>query len=72
MKEEVIIGMPSGFELFILILMIFGLFYIPYNLAKKKNLSIGWNIFWTILFGPFWIVVLLLRKKKDISEDIIN
>lgn len=58
--------MPSISELIIIFFMILIIFGPTYYFSKRKNLSLGWNIFWTVLFGPLWWIVLLIRKKKEL------
>ena len=50
-----------------------GSFVAMWNIADKKNLRPQRYILWTILFGPFVVIYLLLKpakklKKKDINE----
>jgi len=56
--------MPEISELLFIFITIIVLFGPTYYLSKKKNLSLGWNMLWTMIFGPLWWIVLLLRKKK--------
>lgn len=51
--------------LLIIVAILFILLYPSYHYAKKKNLSIFWNLFWTLIFGPLWWIVLMIRKKKE-------
>jgi len=56
--------MPGGMEVLVLVGILL-IFCIPsYLLAKNKGLNVGRAIFWTVIFGPFWWIVLLLQKKK--------
>lgn len=48
-----------------IIAVLFILLYPSYHYAKKKNLSIFWSLFWTLIFGPLWWIVLIFRKKRD-------
>jgi len=57
--------MVAPSTILIIFVALFILLYPSYHYSKKKNLSIFWNLFWTLIFGPLWWIVLILRKKKD-------
>jgi len=58
--------MPGTTELFTIFAIIIVFFGPTYYLSKRKNLSLGWNLLWTMIFGPLWWIVLLLRKTKQV------
>ena len=58
--------MLSTTELFTVFGIIIIAFGPTYYLTKRKNLSLGWNLLWTMVFGPLWWIVLLIRKVKEI------
>ena len=64
---------PSTTELLLIlgIIILLSLMVSPtYYFAKKKNLRVGWNIFWTLLFGPLWWIVMFFRKNNDVEKSI--
>ncbi len=63
---------PSSTELLLIlgIVIILVIMVSPtYYLAKKKNLRIGWNIFWNIIFGPLWWFVMIFRKNNHKIDE---
>jgi hypothetical protein len=57
--------------LLIVFIVIILSWYFVYNVSKKKNLSLVWNLFWAGIFGPLWWVVIILQKKrKELPNEI--
>jgi len=57
--------LPGTAELIVILTILLLVSGPTYFLAKKKNFSIGWNIFWTFIFGPLWWIVMIVRKNKE-------